>query len=30
MTESYSRKTRGKNDRNQTVDPSIDPDSLSN
>jgi len=30
MTESYSRKTRGKNDRNQQVDPSIDPDTLSN
>ena len=30
MTESYSRKTRGKNDRNQIVDPSIDPDTLSN
>ena len=26
MTESYSRKTRGKNDRNQFADPSIDPD----
>ena len=30
MTESYSRKTRYKNDRNQQVDPSIDPDTLSN
>jgi len=30
MTESYSRKTRGKNDRNQFVNPSIDPDEKSN
>ena len=29
MTESYSRKTRYKNDRNQHVDPLIDPDTLS-
>jgi Ca-activated chloride channel family protein len=30
MTESYSRKTRSKNDRIQQVDPLIDPDTLSN
>ena len=30
MTESYSRKTRGKNDRNQPIDPSIDPDTYLN
>ena len=30
MTESYSRKTRGKNDRNQFVDPSIEPNEDSN
>ena len=30
MTESYSRKTRGKNDRTQFVDPSIDPADSSN
>ena len=30
MTESYSRKTRGKNDRTQFVDPSIDPNDLTN
>ena len=28
MTESYSRRTRGKNDRNQQVDPNTDPDFL--
>jgi len=30
MTESYSRKTRSKNDRNQFIEPDIDPDSLNN
>ena len=30
MTESYSRKTRSRNVRNQPVDPSIDPDDLLN
>jgi Ca-activated chloride channel family protein len=30
MTESYSRKTRSRNIRNQPVDPSIDPDDLPN
>ena len=30
MTESYSHKTRYKNDRNQPVNPTIDPDALAN
>jgi len=30
MTESFSRKTRSKNDRSQQLDPLIDPDTLSN
>jgi len=30
MTESYSRKTRSKNDRNQFQDPTINPDPFNN